>query len=69
MHSSAADKAKSSRRLLFWIVIGIIVLNILLFLKFGLTQNSSRAPGRMPSGEAPVTNVDHETEAPQGRSH
>ena len=46
MDSSDANKAKSSRRLLFWIVMGVIVLNILLFLKFGLTKNSTKAPSR-----------------------
>jgi hypothetical protein len=50
MDSPDANKAKSSRRLLFWIVMGVIVLNILLFLKFGLRKNSGEAPAKPISG-------------------
>jgi len=42
MDSADVNKARSSRRLLFWIVIGVIALNIVLFLKFGLTKRASR---------------------------
>jgi hypothetical protein len=51
MDSSEAKTARSSRRLLFWVVIGVIVLNAVLFLKFGL----SRAPSN-PSREISRTN-------------
>ena len=44
MGSGDANKAKSSRRLLFWIVIGIILLNIILFLKFGLIKTANPSP-------------------------
>jgi len=47
--------AASSRRLLFWIVVGVALLNLILFLKFGLTDKTgggaagpSNSPGVVP---------------------
>ena len=42
---AAAGKA---RRVLFWVVIGVVVLNILLFLKFGLGRRGERSVGEIP---------------------
>ena len=36
---AAAGKA---RRVLFWVILGVVVLNILLFLKFGLNREAPR---------------------------
>jgi hypothetical protein len=58
----AANKtAASSRRLLFWLVLAIVVLNIVLFLNFGLEHKPSRNSGSSPTNSAPSlasTNAD-----------
>jgi hypothetical protein len=55
MDSSDAKRAVSSRRLLFWVVIGVIVLNILLFLKFGVNNRRGESRGGGVAVE-PATN-------------
>jgi hypothetical protein len=55
MGPNDTQKTASSRRLLFWIVIGVIVLNIVLFLKFGLS-NRRGEPGRESPAVEPTTN-------------
>jgi hypothetical protein len=50
--NSATKTAASSRRLLFWLVFGVVVLNIILFLKFGLEQKPSRNSGNSPTNSA-----------------
>ena len=53
--SAPADKAAaSSRRLLFWLVVGVVVLNVLLFLKFGLERKSDLTTQR-PGTNSPAT--------------
>jgi len=49
---AAAKTAASSRRLLFWLVFGIIVLNLILFLKFGLEQKTPHNSGNSPANSA-----------------
>ncbi len=40
---SVGGTALASRRLLFWLVLGLVVLNILLFVKFGLDEKPARS--------------------------
>jgi hypothetical protein len=40
-----ASPATASRRLLYWIVLGLVALNIILFVKFGLVPSSKPAGG------------------------
>ena len=41
----------SGRRLLFWIVIGVALLNLILFLKFGLIDKGGERPPAVPSND------------------
>jgi hypothetical protein len=45
----AASPAESSRKLLFAVVMGVVVLNVVLFVKFGLKEKSG------PAGQSPAT--------------
>ena len=42
---AAAGKA---RRVLFWVVMGVVILNFFLFLKFGLGRKSERSVEEIP---------------------
>jgi hypothetical protein len=53
---ATSNPAASSRRLLLWLVFGVVVLNVVLFLKFGLNQKPSQPLGGPPTNStAPVT--------------
>ena len=53
---ATSNPAASSRKLLFWLVFGVVVLNLVLFLKFGLNQKPSQPLGEPATNSiAPVT--------------
>lgn len=58
-----AETGSSSRRLLFWIVLGVVVLNVVLFARFGLGrkpgQTEDRSPTNSPTGPAATNAAQH----------
>jgi adenylate cyclase len=60
LDASPADlkTAESSRKQLYWVVLGVVVLNVVLFLKFGVGNKASSSPNTNSVPVAATTNSD-----------